>query len=209
MATADQAQAAYDALQDKIAATYRSLRYFNDQLRTHKDHDKTVKMIKALNAQLEMYRKQMPGLQNNLWEATGQYDKLLTGENRDAFMAVNALFKNYGLESLAGKIYEYVKNGYSADTISILLQDTSEYKQRFQGNEARKAAGLPVLSPAEYLSTEASYRQIMQSAGLPSGFYDREERVSLRDRRSSRLGHSGYGSLESFVSQGSQSDGHR
>jgi hypothetical protein len=179
MATADQAQAAYDALQDKIAATYRSLRYFNDQLRTHKDHDKTVKMIKALNAQLEMYRKQMPGLQNNLWEATGQYDKLLTGENRDAFMAVNALFKNYGLESLAGKIYEYVKNGYSADTISILLQDTSEYKQRFQGNEARKAAGLPVLSPAEYLSTEASYRQIMQSAGLPSGFYDQPSDFSV------------------------------
>lgn len=172
MATADQAQASYDALQAKIAATVRSLKYFNDQLKAHKDHDKSVKMIKALKAQLDAYKKQMPALQNSLWEATGQYDKLLTGENRDAFMAVNALFKNYGLESLAGKIYEYVKNGYSADTISILLQDTSEYKQRFQGNEARKAAGLPVLSPAEYLSTEASYRQIMQSAGLPSGFYD-------------------------------------
>lgn len=179
MATAEQAQAAYDALQDKIAATYRSLRYFNDQLKAHKDHDKTVKMLKALNAQLASYKKQMPALQNSLWEATGQYDKLLTGENRDAFMAVNALFKNYGLESLAGKIYEYVKNGYSADTISILLQDTSEYKQRFQGNEARKAAGLPVLSPAEYLSTEASYRQIMQSAGLPSGFYDQPSDFSV------------------------------
>src|SRR5574342_3329 len=104
--------------------------------------------------------------QNQLYESTGQYDKLLTGESRDAFMAINSLFKGYGLESLAGKIYEYVKNGYAADTISILLQDTAEYKQRFSGNEARKAAGLPVLSPGEYLAVEASYRQIMQSAGL-------------------------------------------
>ncbi len=172
MATAESAQAAYDALQQKIAATNRSIKYFMDQLKAHKNHAQAVKMIPALKAQLEAYRKQIPGLQNSVWEATGQYDKLLTGDSRDAFMAINALFKNYGLDSLAGKIYEYVKNGYSADTISILLQDTSEYKQRFQGNEARKAAGLPVLSPAEYLSTEASYRQIMQSAGLPSGFYD-------------------------------------
>ena len=109
---------------------------------------------------------------NKIYVNTGQYEKLLTGENRDAFLALNSVFKQYGLQSLAGKIYEYVKNGYSADTISILLQDTSEYKTRFSGNEERLKAGLPVLSPAEYLSTESSYRQIMQSAGLPAGFYD-------------------------------------
>lgn len=96
----------------------------------------------------------------------------LTGSQRDAFAALNNLFSSYGLGSLAGKIATYIKNGYSADTISILLQDTSEYKQRFAGNEIRKKKGLPVLSPAEYLSTESSYRQLMQQAGLPAGFYD-------------------------------------
>lgn len=111
-------------------------------------------------------------VQTKLYEERGEYDKLLSGDKRDAFMAIKALFKTYGLESLATKIYEYVKNGYSADTISILLQDTKEYKQRFAGNEARKKAGLPVLNPAEYLKTEESYRQIMESAGLPKGFYD-------------------------------------
>lgn len=108
------------------------------------------------------------------YTSTGQYEKLLKGESRDAFLAVNALFKSYGLESLAGKIYDYVKNGYSADTISILLQDSKEYKQRFSGNEIRKQAGLPVLSAGEYLATEASFRQIMQSAGLPPGYYDQQ-----------------------------------
>lgn len=100
------------------------------------------------------------------------YENQLHGSDRDAYLAITNLFRGYGLESLAPKIFDYIKNGYSGDTITILLQDTPEYKQRFSGNEARKTAGLPVLSPAEYLSTEASYRQIMESAGLPSGFYD-------------------------------------
>lgn len=100
------------------------------------------------------------------------YADQLQGTQRDAYLAITNLFKTYGLQSLAPKIFDYIKNGYSGDTISILLQDTSEYKTRFSGNEARKAAGLPVLSPGEYLSTEAAYRQVMQSAGLPAGFYD-------------------------------------
>lgn len=129
-------------------------------------------LIKASNAKIKNYQTQIPQLQNKYYEETGQYDKLLTGANRDAFMALRSLFDSYGLGSLADKIYNYVKNGESADTISIQLQDAPEYKQRFAGNEARKANGLPVLSPADYLATETSYKQIMAAAGMPSGFYD-------------------------------------
>lgn len=128
--------------------------------------------LTKLKAEQTMLGKRIPNLQNKVYVETGQYDKLLTGTNRDAYLAVKSLFDSYGLGSLADKIYGYVKNGESADTISILLQDTPEYKRRFSGNEARKAAGLPVLSAAEYLATEAGYRQIMQSAGMPAGFYD-------------------------------------
>ncbi len=135
--------------------------------------------INKLNARIGEMKKSLGKLkeaqvtaQNKLYESKGQYEQLLRGSERDAYLAVKALFKTYGLESLSDNIYNYVKDGFSADTISLLLQDTSEYKERFAGNEARKKAGLPVLSPAEYLSTEASYRQIMQSAGLPVGFYD-------------------------------------
>jgi hypothetical protein len=110
--------------------------------------------------------------QNAYYSATGQYEKLLTGENRDAYAALKSMFNSFGLGSLAGKIYDYAKQGYGSDTISLLLQDTSEYKQRFAGNDARVKAGLPVLSPAEYLSVESSYRQVLQDAGLPKGFYD-------------------------------------
>lgn len=111
-------------------------------------------------------------LPNRLLNGGGSDIDNLTGDQRDAYAAITNLFNTYGLGSLAPKIFDYIKNGFSADTISILLQDTPEYKQRFAGNETRKAKGLPVLSPAEYLSTEASYRQLMRQAGLPEGFYD-------------------------------------
>lgn len=103
------------------------------------------------------------------------WEKNLSGPQRDAYLAITNLFKTYGLESLSSKIFDYVKNGYSADTISILLQETPEYKKRFAGNEARRKAGLNVLSPGEYISVENSYRQIMKQAGLPIGFYDSTE----------------------------------
>lgn len=100
------------------------------------------------------------------------YAAALKGASRDAFVALNDLFSSYGLGSLAPKIFDYIKSGYSADTISILLQDTAEYKQRFAGNAERVKNGLPVLSPAQYLATEQAYRQIFQQSGLPKSFYD-------------------------------------
>jgi hypothetical protein len=130
------------------------------------------KQISDAQHQLNDINAKVTDTKNKYYQSTGQYDKLLTGANRDAFLALETLFKSYGLESLAGKIYGYVKNGYSADTISILLQDTPEYKARFKGNEARLKAGLPVLSPADYINTENAYRQIMRQSGLPTGFYD-------------------------------------
>jgi hypothetical protein len=99
-------------------------------------------------------------------------DSKLTGTQKDALAGLTELFKGYGLATLAPRISEYLTNGYSADTISLLLRETPEYKKRFAANDARRAKGLPVLSPAEYLATETAYRQVMRAAGLPPGFYD-------------------------------------
>lgn len=174
------------SLEFQISAINSSISRYNSQLESYKKQLDRLKntpadnrtraaiqaQMKFLNDKLGVAKSSLATKQNSLYQQTGQYEKLLQGTERDAFMAINALFKSYGLDSLAGKIFDYVKNGYSADTISILLQDTKEYKQRFAGNELRTKAGLPVLSPSEYLATEASYRQILSSAGLPTGFYD-------------------------------------
>lgn len=130
------------------------------------------KLITTLQKSYDSYGQKITDVTNKYYQDTGQYEQLLKGTDRDAYMAINSLFKSYGLESLAPKIFDYVKNGYSSDTVSILLQDTKEYKERFAGNEIRKQQGLPVLNPGEYLATEASYRQIMQASGMPTGFYD-------------------------------------
>lgn len=96
----------------------------------------------------------------------------LDGTNRDAAAYLIDLFKQYGLETLAPQIITMLQNGFSADTVSIELQKSKEYQERFSANAARVKAGLPALSPAEYISTERSYRQVMAAAGLPEGFYD-------------------------------------
>lgn len=96
----------------------------------------------------------------------------LTGADRSAASALITLFGQYGLESLASKIIGYVKEGFSGDTMTVMLQETPEYKLRFAANEARKKAGIAVLSPVEYIATERQYRQVMAQSGLPKGFYD-------------------------------------
>jgi len=94
----------------------------------------------------------------------------LPGQARDAYAALKTLFTSYGLGSLAPKILNYLQNGFGSDTITVLLQQTAEYKKRFAGNEQRTKNGLQVLTPAEYLSTEASYKQLLRQSGLSDHF---------------------------------------
>lgn len=93
-------------------------------------------------------------------------------DQRNAYETLKRIFESYGLGSLSSKILDYVQQGYGPDTISLMLQDTPEYKTRFAGNESRRKNNLGVLSPAEYLSLEKTYRQVLESAGMPKGFYD-------------------------------------
>lgn len=91
---------------------------------------------------------------------------------QDAYDLLNQMLREWGLESLAPDVLEMLEDGKTSDQISMLLQDTEAYKKRFAGNEERRKKGMPVLAPREYLETEAAYRQVMESAGLPAGFYD-------------------------------------
>jgi len=113
----------------------------------------------------------LPGFQQV--DTSKQLEQELTGmpgEERDAYAALTTLFNSYGLGSLAPTILKYLQAGYGSDTITILLQQTPEYKARFAGNAARQKNGLQVLTPAEYLSTEASYRQLLRSNGIDPSF---------------------------------------
>jgi hypothetical protein len=99
----------------------------------------------------------------------------LSTTQSDAFAFLSDTFKQYGLEVLIPEILSYIQQGYGNDTVTLHLQQTDAYKQRFKANDARVKAGLPVLSPADYVKTEDSIRQVMQAAGLPEGFYDSQD----------------------------------
>lgn len=100
-----------------------------------------------------------------------QYNAL-TGPNKDVFQAIFSVLKQYDLGSLAGTLLSFIKQGFSADTINIMLQDTPQYQTRFAANKKRQQLGLPVLSPQEYIQTERAYRQVLNQSGMPAGFYD-------------------------------------
>jgi hypothetical protein len=96
-------------------------------------------------------------------------------QERDAYAALTTLFTSYGLGDLAPVILGYLQNGYGSDTITTLLQQTPEYKQRFAGNQTRIQNGLQVLTPAEYLSTEAAYKDTLRQNGLDTQFGDQDQ----------------------------------
>lgn len=114
-----------------------------------------------------------PGAAGGTTTPAGGYDlSKLTGAQRDAAAALISMFTQYGLQSLAGKIIEMVKQGFSSDTMSLMLEKTPEYQKRFAANATRLKKGLAVLSPAEYIATERAYAQVLTQSGMPKGFYD-------------------------------------
>lgn len=96
-------------------------------------------------------------------------------EQTSAKAIIQAQLQQWGIDSLFGDLDRLIKEGLGPDAITLQLQQTDAYKTRFKGNELRSKAGLPVLSPAEYISAETSYRQVMQSYGLPATFYDQPD----------------------------------
>jgi hypothetical protein len=112
---------------------------------------------------------------------TGQYESLATSaylekQRQSAFELMSARFKEYGLDSLIPLMKQMVWDDVSEDTMWLRLQETDTFKQRFSANEARRKAGLRVLSVPEYVQYEDAYRQVIRAFGLKQ--FDNDEYVS-------------------------------
>lgn len=92
-----------------------------------------------------------------------------------AYDLLKSVLTDWGLTSLFNYAKQYLTDGLTSDEVQLKLQETKEYKTRFAGNELRKAKGLSTLSPAQYIAVEEQYRNVLQSFGLPSNFYDQHE----------------------------------
>jgi hypothetical protein len=106
-----------------------------------------------------------------------QREKDIATEKRKSAVAVlTERFQQYGLGSLINKIKDLAIDGATESSITLALQETEEYKQRFKANQDRIKKGLAVLNPAEYLRVEDGYRQVLRSYGLRQ--FDTDEYVS-------------------------------
>ena len=87
-------------------------------------------------------------------------------DRENAITVLRERFAKYGLGSLASAIEKFAVDGATEDTITLKLQETPEYQQRFKANADRIKNNLRVLTPAEYLNAEDGYRQVLRSYGL-------------------------------------------
>lgn len=91
---------------------------------------------------------------------------------------LKAILDEYGLGSLFGRLNQIIIDDPTLvrfpESLLGSIRDTPEYKQRFRGNEARRAKGLPELSARDYIDREDQYRQTLRANSMPRGFYDSE-----------------------------------
>ena len=110
-------------------------------------------------------------------------DPVVGGTRKDAKNTIRAVLATYGLGDLSDYLYGVYARGevdiQNSDALIFSLREQDAYKKRFTANAARAKKGLAELDPSSYLQLENSYRQLLQSNGLPPGFYDQTEDFTL------------------------------
>lgn len=114
-------------------------------------------------------------------EVIDSYTDKSAGESAAEIFRIAGLDPAF-VDSLMGVINNvYAQNiDPSQSQIMSSIYNSDAYKQRFAGNEViRKriadGQGRPgdrLLTPKEYIDAEASYREVLQNAGMPEGYYD-------------------------------------
>jgi len=99
------------------------------------------------------------------WEKQKKYYE--QKDQANTLGAVKNAFSQYGLASLYPKIEQYVKAGYNADTIAILLRETPEYKTRFPAMSSLAAKGRAI-NEGDYIAYERGAAALEQRYGLPA-----------------------------------------
>ena len=100
----------------------------------------------------------------------------LTTAQRALQDELNAALGVWGLESLAPLITDMVIAGSDQLTIVNKIRETKEYAARFPAMptliQKLKNNGVATVNEGDYLAAERSYRQVLQSSGLPANMWD-------------------------------------
>lgn len=93
-------------------------------------------------------------------------------EKRDAFALIEATIKSYGFTDAEIKeLTDFINKGLmdpnmGPNQLMLALRQLRSYKDRFAGNEERRARGLNSLSEEAYLSQESNYSATLRQRGL-------------------------------------------
>lgn len=117
----------------------------------------------------------------------GREEMISEERNRSAGDAVQEMFELVGLDaafaaSLTATINDVYNKNIDPNRAQILnvVYNSDAYKQRFKANEVIRqriadGQGRPgdrMLTPAEYIAAENTYKEILQNADMPEGYYD-------------------------------------
>lgn len=87
---------------------------------------------------------------------------------QNAIATMKALLTDYGLTALYDRVVGFIKEGYDADAVMVLIRTTPEYKQRFPAMEALAKQGRAI-SEGEYIDYEKTASGLERRYGLPEG----------------------------------------
>ena len=113
----------------------------------------------------------------------GDFNRQQTQQDTETASSIlAATLKYYGMDEPA--LLQDVKTALAdrritgastIDDIGIQLRESEAFRRRFAANETRRAANKPAYSVSQYLQLESSYRQVLNSAGMPPDFYNGKE----------------------------------
>ena len=92
-----------------------------------------------------------------------------------ASAVIEAILKPYGLESLAGEMYNMGKTTEDPNMVYLWLRDQPQYKEAFPGMEIRRKNGYSAIDEETYREWKTQYKSVMINNGIPPGFYDGED----------------------------------
>ena len=127
-----------------------------------------------LDQQASFFERQQSALQAQIAAQEAERKARFRAQQDSSYDIIQRVLADYGLENMRDFVHDIVFTQNIVDENIIIgrLRETPQYKERFAGNEARRNAGLNVLSESEYIRLESTFAQTMRQAGLPSGFYD-------------------------------------
>lgn len=109
-------------------------------------------------------------------------DTLGVGEiGTDALAIIDQALSVYGLQNLSTWAWDEITSGATTNQVLVDMYSTPQFKARFPGIFIRQQNGLPPISPADYVTYEDNFKQLLNQygGGVLNEIYNQDEITKL------------------------------